>query len=57
VGTLGGAFGTGLLAAFVATPCTGPFMAAAMGVALVLPPVAGLAVFAALGSGWRCRSC
>lgn len=51
VGTLGGAFGTGLLAAFVATPCTGPFMAAAMGVALVLPPVAGLAVFAALGLG------
>jgi thiol:disulfide interchange protein len=32
-------------------PCTGPFMAAAMGVALVLPPVAGLAVFAALGLG------
>ncbi len=50
-GTVGGAFGTGLLAAFVATPCTGPFMAAAMGVALVLPPVAGLAVFAALGLG------
>lgn len=51
VGTIGGAFGTGLLAAFVATPCTGPFMAAAMGVALVLPPLAGLAVFAALGLG------
>jgi thiol:disulfide interchange protein/DsbC/DsbD-like thiol-disulfide interchange protein len=50
-GTVGGAFGTGLLAAFVATPCTGPFMAAAMGVALVLPPLAGMAVFAALGLG------
>ena len=50
-GTVGGAFGTGLLAAFVATPCTGPFMAAAMGLALVLPPLAGLAVFAALGLG------
>ena len=32
-----GAFATGLLAAFVATPCTGPFMAAAMGAALLLP--------------------
>ena len=46
-----GAFATGLLAAFVATPCTGPFMAAAMGAALVLPPVLALAVFAALGLG------
>ncbi|MEO0032843.1 MAG: hypothetical protein RIS94_2601 [Pseudomonadota bacterium] len=46
-----GAFGTGLLAAFIATPCTGPFMAAAMGAALVLPAWAALAVFAALGVG------
>jgi len=46
-----GAFVTGLLAAFVATPCTGPFMAAAMGAALVLPTGAALAVFAALGLG------
>ena len=46
-----GAFGTGLLAAFVATPCTGPFMAAAMGAALVLPTIAALAVFGALGLG------
>ncbi|WP_353229739.1 protein-disulfide reductase DsbD domain-containing protein [Novosphingobium sp.] len=46
-----GAFGTGLLAAFVATPCTGPFMAAAMGAALVLPVWAALAVFGALGLG------
>jgi len=46
-----GAFGTGLLAAFVATPCTGPFMAAAMGAALVLPIWAALGVFAALGLG------
>ncbi len=50
-GGLWGAFGTGLLAAFVATPCTGPFMAAAMGAALVLPTVAALAVFGALGLG------
>ncbi len=46
-----GAFATGLLAAFVATPCTGPFMAAAMGAALVLPAAAAMAVFAALGLG------
>ncbi|MBB3861725.1 thiol:disulfide interchange protein [Novosphingobium hassiacum] len=46
-----GAFGTGLLAAFIATPCTGPFMAAAMGAALVLPWWAALGVFAALGLG------
>lgn len=46
-----GAFGTGLLAAFIATPCTGPFMAGALGAALVLPTAAGLAVFAGLGLG------
>ena len=46
-----GAFFTGALAAFVATPCTGPFMAGALGAALLLPPVAGLAVFAGLGFG------
>lgn len=44
-------FGTGLLAAFVATPCTGPFMAAAMGAALLLPVAQALALFAALGIG------
>ncbi len=47
----GGAFATGALAAFVATPCTGPFMGAALGSALVLPPVAAMAVFAGLGFG------
>jgi thiol:disulfide interchange protein/DsbC/DsbD-like thiol-disulfide interchange protein len=46
-----GAFWTGALAAFVATPCTGPFMGAALGAALVLPPPAALAVFAGLGLG------
>lgn len=46
-----GAFWTGALAAFVATPCTGPFMAAALGAALVLPPAAGMLVFAGLGLG------
>jgi thiol:disulfide interchange protein len=46
-----GAFGTGALAAFIATPCTGPFMGAALGAALVLPAAAALAVFAGLGFG------
>ena len=46
-----GAFATGALAAFVATPCTGPFMGAALGAALVLPTAAALLVFAGLGLG------
>ena len=46
-----GAFGTGLLAAVVATPCTGPFMAAALGAALLLPWWQALALFAAMGLG------
>ncbi|HEX8309070.1 MAG TPA: thioredoxin family protein [Allosphingosinicella sp.] len=50
-GGAAGAFWTGALAAFVATPCTGPFMAAALGAALVLPVPAALAVFAGLGLG------
>ena len=50
-GSASGAFATGLLAAFVATPCTGPFMAAAMGAALLLPVPWALALFGALGLG------
>jgi thiol:disulfide interchange protein/DsbC/DsbD-like thiol-disulfide interchange protein len=50
-GGVQGSFWTGVLAAFVATPCTGPFMAAALGAALVLPLAAALAVFAGLGLG------
>ena len=46
-----GAFFTGALAAFVATPCTGPFLGFALGAALVLPTWAALAVFAGLGLG------
>ena len=46
-----GAFWTGALAAFVATPCTGPFMAAALGAAFVLPVAAALLVFFGLGLG------
>ncbi|MCB0059010.1 MAG: thioredoxin family protein, partial [Caldilineaceae bacterium] len=43
--------GAGALAAFIATPCTGPFMASALGAALLLPVPAALAVFAGLGLG------
>ena len=50
-GSRQGAFATGLLAAFVATPCTGPFMAAAMGAALLLPVAQAMVLFAALGLG------
>jgi thiol:disulfide interchange protein len=50
-GGTAGAFWTGALAAFIATPCTGPFMGAALGAALVLPTVAALAIFAGLGLG------
>lgn len=50
-GSGGGSFLTGLLAAFVATPCTGPFMAAALGAALLLPAPQALALFAVLGLG------
>ena len=46
-----GGFATGALAAFVATPCAGPFLGAALGTALLLPPAAAVAVFAALGLG------
>ncbi|MFN4114076.1 MAG: protein-disulfide reductase DsbD family protein [Sphingomonadaceae bacterium] len=50
-GQSAGGFATGFLAAFVATPCTGPFMAAALGAALVLPAAQALALFAMLGLG------
>ncbi|MDP9164100.1 MAG: thioredoxin family protein, partial [Pseudomonadota bacterium] len=42
---------TGALAAFVATPCAGPFLGAALGTALLLPALASIAVFATLGLG------
>ena len=46
-----GSFFTGVLAVIVASPCTAPFMGAAMGFALVQPVPVGLAVFLALGLG------
>ena len=47
-----GAFFTGALAVVAATPCTAPFMGAAMGFAATQPPLISLAVFAALGLGF-----
>jgi thiol:disulfide interchange protein DsbD len=46
-----GSFFTGVLAAIVATPCTAPFMGAAIGYALAKPPLQLLAVFVSLGLG------
>ncbi len=48
---LPGSFFAGLLAAVVATPCTAPFMATAVGFALTQPAAVALAVFLALGLG------
>jgi thiol:disulfide interchange protein DsbD len=47
----GGAFATGVLAVLVATPCTAPFMAAALGAALAMPLPSTLVIFGALGLG------
>jgi thiol:disulfide interchange protein len=46
-----GAFFTGVLAVIVATPCTAPFMAAALGFALSQPAPATFAVLLAMGLG------
>jgi thiol:disulfide interchange protein len=42
---------TGVLAVAVASPCTAPFMGAALGLAVTLPTGQALAVFATLGLG------
>jgi thiol:disulfide interchange protein DsbD len=44
-------FFTGVLTTLVATPCTAPFMAAAVGAALTQSPLVALGIFAALGAG------
>jgi thiol:disulfide interchange protein/DsbC/DsbD-like thiol-disulfide interchange protein len=44
-------FFTGLLTTLVATPCTAPFMAPALGAALTQPAINALCIFAALGLG------
>ena len=46
-----GSFFTGVLAVVVATPCTAPFMGAAIGYALAQPPAVTFAVFTALALG------
>lgn len=46
-----GSFFTGLLAVLVATPCTAPFMGAAIAAAVLAPPVVTLLVFLVLGAG------
>lgn len=43
---------TGALAIVVATPCSAPFMAGAVGYALVQPPVASLVIFLSLAIGF-----
>ncbi|MBX3033801.1 MAG: thioredoxin family protein [Bdellovibrionaceae bacterium] len=45
------AFGTGVLSVFVAAPCTGPFMGAALGAAATLPAVPAMSLFLALALG------
>ncbi|NIJ50658.1 protein-disulfide reductase DsbD family protein [Rhizomicrobium electricum] len=47
-----GAFFTGALAVVVASPCTAPFMGAALGFALTQPVLAAASVFLALGLGF-----
>lgn len=46
-----GAFFTGVLAVVVASPCTAPFMGAAVGFAVVQPALIAMSVFALLGLG------
>ena len=46
-----GSFFTGLLAVVVATPCTAPFMGAAIAAALAAPALTGITVFLAMGLG------
>ena len=46
-----GSFGTGVLAALVATPCTAPFMGAAIAAALAAPASVTVLVFLAMGFG------
>ncbi|MDH5857451.1 protein-disulfide reductase DsbD family protein [Lampropedia aestuarii] len=45
------AFGSGVLAALVASPCTGPFMGAALGAALGFPFAAAISIFVIMGMG------
>lgn len=49
--TYSSSFFTGILAALVATPCTAPFMAGAIGYAMIQPPLQSFVVFVAVGFG------
>ena len=49
--TRASSFLTGVLATIVAAPCTAPFMATAVGAALLQPTAIALGIFAALGLG------
>ncbi len=44
-------FASGILAAFVAAPCTGPLLGSAIGFAATLNPTSSFAIFSALGLG------
>ncbi len=46
-----GSFFTGVLAALVATPCTAPFMAAAVGYATIQPALQSMIIFLMVGLG------
>lgn len=48
---LGGSFFTGVLATLVATPCSAPFLAPALGAALTLSPVEAFLVFTVIAIG------
>ncbi len=50
-GGLLGSVSTGLLAVLVATPCTAPFMGAAIAAAFAAPPALAMAVFLSMGLG------
>jgi thiol:disulfide interchange protein DsbD len=45
------AFCSGVLATFVATPCTGPLLGSTIGFTISLEPILSLAIFTALGFG------
>ncbi|WP_440905332.1 protein-disulfide reductase DsbD family protein [Catenovulum sp. SX2] len=45
-------FATGVLAVLVASPCTAPFMAASIGVAMVSPPLETFLIFSSLALGF-----
>ena len=50
--SMSGSFLTGVLAVVVASPCTAPFMGAALGYALIQPSSVTLPIFISLGMGF-----